>query len=269
MMREVEAPELKPIGPADHGHIINDRADTDITSYGVERRVQALLCRMRDDFDAFSDTEALALMADGYLITRRAFDEQDQHGKSWTDGMAYPAGGWRFSALFEALRQPSPPLLKHLAAGRHRFFKAQRLVPRLRFETALLLTTAVLGLAALVGSPTSGRIVLDALAVAVGELVLIIALLARPVHRALTSAAGAPGTLAWLRGPLSAMGSTAATAMALPLALVAACHLYAGRLFLKAGELPMIGIEPVLPSAGTRTPEDIVPKDGEAARKAA
>jgi hypothetical protein len=63
------------------------------------------------------------------------------------------------------------------------------------------------------------------------------------------------------------MGSTAATAMALPLALVAACHLYAGRLFLKAGELPMIGIEPALP--GTRTPEDIVPKDGEAARKAA
>ncbi len=44
MMREVGTSEFKPIGPADHGHIINDRSETEVTSFGVERRVQTLLC---------------------------------------------------------------------------------------------------------------------------------------------------------------------------------------------------------------------------------
>lgn len=269
MMREMEAPEFKPIGPADHGHVIRDRADTDVTSYGIERRVQKLLACMRTDLDAFSDTEAFALMADGYLMTKRAFDELEKKQANWTNGVEHPFGRWRFAALFGALRQPSKGLLKRLEVARHRFFKGQRLVRRLRFETGLLGLTALLGFFGLTTALTLKRLAIDPVTVAMIELGIIMALLAFPASQLLRLAAGSIKLLAWLKGPLSLVESMATIAMAFPLYIVSHCHLYAGRLFLKAGELPKIDIEPTpratAPDADAKTPPSQEPASKEAA----
>lgn len=268
MMREMGTSELKPIGPADHGHIINDRAETEVTSFGVERRVQTLLARMRTDLDAFSDTEAMALMADGYLMTRRMFDELEQRQAGWTEGLAYPFKAWRFSAVFDVLRQPSAGLLKRLNAARFRFFKGQKLVPRLRFEAGLLVSTLLLGLAAFAAALTSERITIEPVTVAIIEFGLILALLAYPLYQAMRTAARSTKLLAWLRTPLGLIGSTATVTMAVPLYIIAGFHLYAGRLFLKAGKLTRIGIEPI-PVVSTKASEEDEPKRRRAAREAA
>ena len=46
----------------------NGRNDGGTTACGVDRKVQDLLSRVRTDLDSFSEVEAQALMADGYLI---------------------------------------------------------------------------------------------------------------------------------------------------------------------------------------------------------
>ena len=245
MMREMEAPELKPIGPADHGHIIRDRAESEITSFGVQRRVQTLLARMRTDLDSFSDIEAFALMADGYLMTRRTFEEPDRQQSGWTDGLAYPFKGWRFAALFDVLSDPPSSFLKQLRVARYRFFKAQRSVPRLRFEAFLLVSAIGLGCVAALVTLASKPITFDPVTIAVAEFGLILALLAFPTYQALKSAIKKSKFFNWLRWPVSLIGSIATIAMAVPLYVIASFHLYAGRFFLKAGELKKIGIEPV------------------------
>jgi len=217
MMREMEAPELKPIGPADNGHIIRDRSETEVTSFGVERRVQTHLARMRTDLDSFSDTEAFALMADGYLMTKRTFDQLDRQEAGWTEGLAYPSKGWRFAALFDALGQPSNGLLKRLRVARHRFFKGQRLVPRLRFEACLLISALCLGLVAALMALASKPIIIDPLTIAIAEFGLILALLAFPAYQLLKSTVKKTRILNWLRWPVSLIGSAATVTMALPL----------------------------------------------------
>lgn len=254
MMREMDAPELKPIGPADNGHIIRDRSDTEVTSYGVQRQVQRLLARTRTDLDAFSDTEALALMADGYLMTKRTFDDLEQQKMAWSDVPPFAHKGWRFAALFDALHQPSKGLLKRLDVASHRFFKGQRLVPRLRFEAALLLLTTVLGLAAAVIGLTSNLTMFEPAIIAMIEFWLILALLALPAYKLLKFATRSTKILSWLRGPLGVVGGVSTIMMAVPLYIIASFHLYAGKLFLKAGELTKVGIEPIPPAARRRSP---------------
>ena len=252
MMREMEAPEIKPIGPADNGHIIRDRSETEVTSYGVQRRVQRLLAHTRTDLDAFSDTEALALMADGYLMTKRTFEDLEQQNMAWTDAPPFAHQGWRFAALFEALSKPSKGLLKRLDVASHRFFKGQRLVPRLRFEAALLLLTTLLGLTSVVIGLASNRVIFEPLTIAIIEFCLILALLALPAYKLLKLAARSTKLLSWLGRPLRMLGGLSTIIMALPLYIIASFHLYAGRLFLKAGELNKIGIEPIPPAARRR-----------------
>ncbi|MGH1480061.1 MAG: patatin-like phospholipase family protein [Geminicoccales bacterium] len=269
MMREAQTPELKPIGPADHGHIIKDRGETDVTSFGVERRVQALLARMRTDLDAFSDTEALALMADGYLLTKRNFEELEQKRMSWIDGPAYPSIGWRFSPLFEELRQPSPRFLKRLNAARFRFFKGQKLVPRLRFEAGLVLLAITLGLAALAAAFVSGHIVIEPVDLALIELAFILAILAYPAYQALRTAANATKFLSFLKGPLNLLGGASTIALALPLFIISRAHLYAGRLFLRAGALAKIGIDPERSPVKAKSREGNQPRRRQGTREAA
>ncbi len=269
MMREMETPEFKPIGPADRGHIIHDRADTDVTSYGVERRVQKLLAHMRTDLDAFSDTEAFALMADGYLMTRRAFQELEKKQKTWTNGVEHPYESWRFAALFGELLQPSQGILKRLDVARYRFFKGQRLVRRLRFETGLLAFFCLLGFFGLVVALMSERFGLDLATVAKIELGIIAGILALPACQLLRSAASSIKVLAWLKGPLGFIESMATIAMAFPLYVVSHCHLYAGRLFLKAGELPRIDIEPIPQALAPDNDQKAKPSGGEMSKEAA
>ena len=271
MMREMETPELKPIGPADHGHIIRDRAETEVTSFGVQRRVQTQLARMRTDLDAFSDTEAFALMGDGYLMTKRTFEELGQKKAGWTDGLAYPFEGWRFAAVFDALREPPGGLLKRLGVARHRFFKGQRLVPRLRFDACLLISTFGLdfglGCLAVLMAFASNPIAFDPMTIAFVELGLILALLALPLYQILKSAARKTWLLAWLKWPLRLIAGSATVAMALPLYVIASFHLYAGRLFLKAGKLSRLGIEPIKAAKPSRARQDLKAKAAPAGQR--
>ncbi|MGI9494369.1 MAG: patatin-like phospholipase family protein [Geminicoccaceae bacterium] len=269
MMREMEAPEFKPIGPADHGHIIRDRAETEVTSYGVQRRVQALLARVRTDLDSFSDTEAFALMADGYLMTQRTFEELDRQQAGWTDGLAYPFKGWRFSALFDALRDPPKGLLKRLGVARYRFFKSQRLVPRLRFEACLLISAICLGCAAALTKLTSKPVAFDPVTIAIFEFGLILALLAFPAYQMLKSAVKKTRLLNWLRWPIGLIGSAATIVMAIPLYVLASFHLYAGWFFLKAGQLPKIGIEPITAAKPQKSRRELRAKRRRPAKEAA
>lgn len=269
MMREVEAPEIKPIGPADHGHIIRDRKETEVTSFGVERRVQSLLARIRTDLDAFSDTEAMALMADGYLLTKRSFEELAQKQEGWTEGPAYASTGWRFASLFDALRQPSAQLLKHLTTARFRFLKGQRLVPRLRFEAGLFLLALNLSFVGLIAALMSGRFTIDPMTIAMAEAAMILAILAYPGYRLLKTAANTTKVFAWLKKPLGTVGSLATALLAVPLYLISIGHLYAGRLFLKAGDLAKVGILPAPTVIRTKTAKDEEPKRRQAAKQAA
>ena len=63
------------------------------THYGIPKEAQHLFAAIRTDLDAFSDAEAYALMADGYLMTRTEFAEK-------IGGPPDPASGnWPFQAL--------------------------------------------------------------------------------------------------------------------------------------------------------------------------
>ncbi|MGB8510597.1 MAG: tetratricopeptide repeat-containing protein, partial [Pyrinomonadaceae bacterium] len=72
-----------------------------LTSYGVRKDVQKRLAAIRTDLDAFSDTEAYALMTSGYLMTEHEFS-------SCIQGFAERRGErerWRFLALEEPMKK--------------------------------------------------------------------------------------------------------------------------------------------------------------------
>lgn len=113
---------------------------TDLTPYGVDPRVQQLLARMRTDLDAFSEVEAHALMADGYLMARHYI------GADFTAGgakpgeqtpavvgpvAAEPTPQWTFLDVKPYLEKPAldPTFLPQLAAGSRHFGKTRRIVP--------------------------------------------------------------------------------------------------------------------------------------------
>ncbi len=106
--------------------------------------------------------------------------------------------------------------------------------------------------------------------VAVIEFGFIPAILAHPAYQALRSIAGCneAACLADIR-PLDLIGRVAPMAMALPLSVVSGVHLYAGRLFLKAGSLSRIGIELVQPPAASKANEEADPKRRQVAKEAA
>jgi len=99
----------------------------------------------------------------------------------------------------------------------------------------------------------SKPIIIDPLTIAIAEFGLILALLAFPAYQLLKSTVKKTRILNWLRWPVSLIGSAATVTMALPLYVIASFHLYAGRHFLKAGELQKIGIETTTAAAPSRT----------------
>ena len=67
-----------------------------LTSYGIDRELQDKIAGIRTDLDAFTEVEAYALMASGYLITKREFQLlQEQHCK---DGNTSTWGGYEIDA---------------------------------------------------------------------------------------------------------------------------------------------------------------------------
>jgi len=135
---EVTALNLPPV----------DHPGASVTPNGVNPGVQQALARVRTDLDAFSDVEADALMADGYLIASRRLAGASLAAASLAPPVPGPEHGWRFRWMIPHLGRPEsePRLLPHLRAGQRRLFKAWSTVRPLRaltigagLATALLL----------------------------------------------------------------------------------------------------------------------------------
>jgi predicted acylesterase/phospholipase RssA len=110
-------------------------ADTPLVSYGIQRSVQRRLAAIRTDLDSFSDTEAYALMASGYLMT--------------TDALGAPILGFEAPAAQEAtwpflelrpllkLGGESTPLQHQLKVADKLAFKVWFLMRRLQIGLGL------------------------------------------------------------------------------------------------------------------------------------
>jgi predicted acylesterase/phospholipase RssA len=140
------------------------RPRTTTTSYGVDRELQARLAEMRTDLDSFSEVEACALMASGYLMTTREFERLDlEHaarggGGTWGDfDVRAPSRGsafWKFLELAPLLAL-SPDssdrrrvdLGRQLRASSARFFKAFELCRSLSLVGLILLAALAGGVA--------------------------------------------------------------------------------------------------------------------------
>jgi len=117
----------------------------DLLPYGVLKRIQAALAGIRTDLDSFSDAEAHALMASGYLMTR-----------AYADGIrSFPqhpgtAHQWDFLAIESALggrastEKNQDHFEKLLRVGAQRAFKVWSL------SKVLSAIAIALGVAALV-----------------------------------------------------------------------------------------------------------------------
>jgi NTE family protein len=245
--RELEAPEARPLGPVSRGLVISDRAAHEITSYGVQHRVQQLIAQIRTDLDAFSEVESAVLMADGYQIAERALERLARRGEDWAAGPADRHGGWWFAPVRPLLQAPPPALLRRLEIARHRGFKLARLRPRLSLLGATLGCMLLGGAAGLALRPAAAWLTawsaapapLAAVALAGGLALLAAALLGV----GLGSAALAGG----LRRPLGWAAPLGRLAAALPLWLGARLALLAGRSYLRAGRLATLGIPPPAP----------------------
>lgn len=116
--REVQSASTRP-GAASGAA---SSAPGDVTSYGVERRIQAALANLRTDLDSFTDREALSLMYSGY-----------QMASANLGSSATPGGQWRFLDVGGACgggKQADPPtegLLRHLETGSRLAFKVWHL----------------------------------------------------------------------------------------------------------------------------------------------
>ncbi len=119
------------------------------TDYGVDREIQGLISAIRTDLDSFSEVEAYALMASGYLMTSHQLGELDKEYKasnlsgSWGDFEvnAPPAEKpWPFSPIIPLMGLPPNSsdlrrrkLVKQLQAGKTMFFRVWRLIDPLRY----------------------------------------------------------------------------------------------------------------------------------------
>ncbi|MBK6853128.1 MAG: patatin-like phospholipase family protein [Burkholderiales bacterium] len=110
-----------PIAPKGCTDPASDLAPSGCTPYGVDREIQRLLAQMRTDLDSFTEVEAYALMASGYLLTRHqlgaldaAYQRSGQPGR-WGSydidaPMAMGADGnpaWAFVPLLELMQLPA------------------------------------------------------------------------------------------------------------------------------------------------------------------
>jgi len=135
-----------PMPPRDH-----------LTSYDVALDLQEKIAAIRTDLDAFSEVEAYALMASGYLMTKREFNLlQEQHQKAGNPGtwggyyIDAPSGEWPFRAL-EPLLKSKPGAEKQrtdleaqLKAASKTFFKTWNLTPVLKLMVVILGVVVIL-----------------------------------------------------------------------------------------------------------------------------
>jgi NTE family protein len=118
---------------------------SDVFAHGVDARVQEALARLRTDLDAFTDVEAHALMADGYLIAKQHLDDAYPRrlGRAAASVQTEP---WSFRDIEPLLRNPDrdPTFLHQLEVGARVFGKSIALVPCLARWSAWMRRGAVL-----------------------------------------------------------------------------------------------------------------------------
>ncbi len=253
MLREIEALEIKPLGRFGRGRVITDRRDNGVTSYGIEHRTQKLIAGLRAGLDAPSDVEALSMMASGYLIAKRAFQQYRQSGHAWTDEPPRPPSSWRFTPLIDPLRDPSKALIKHLKTARLPAFRSERLTLRQAFGSGLLAVTSMLTLVALTASwsalrPEAGADQLWLLAT-LGIVLSLAWMAGRHLH-----SFNAYGLSPQRKGPLARFVDRLGVVFgAFPNAIATRFQHRSTQAFLKAGQLDAVGIKQRATSKKTET----------------
>ncbi len=130
------------------------------TKYHIDKDLQRKLADIRTDLDSFTEVEAAALMASGYLMTEQQLKDLDEsHQKdgengSWGDFDVYAARGpWPFLALSELMRKPPgdsdarrEDLGQQLEVAGSMAFKVWRLSPGLASTAKALAVALLVGL---------------------------------------------------------------------------------------------------------------------------
>jgi len=123
-----------------------------ITSYGIAKDLQKKIAGLRTDLDSFTEVEAYALMASGYLMTEQQLKVLDQQHKkdgkpgTWGDFEIYAEQqrDWEFLKLKDVLAEEPgehasaqrKDLEQQLQVGSILFFKAWHLVPWLKITAS-------------------------------------------------------------------------------------------------------------------------------------
>jgi predicted acylesterase/phospholipase RssA len=130
-------------------------------SYGVDNQIQRYVSEIRTDLDAFSEVEASALMASGYLMACAELESSVKRVASRRGNGAFGAldvradrGRWEFLKLEDKMALPPDAndivradLCRQLFAGRSLFFRSAMLAPRWTRVVAALAVIVLLGAA--------------------------------------------------------------------------------------------------------------------------
>lgn len=127
---------------------------SNLTSYGIAKDLQTKIAALRTDLDSFTEVEACALMASGYMMTEQQLKDLDeQHKKdgkpgTWGDFDIYAAkqSDWNFLKLKELLAElpgeqaslQRKDLALQLQVGSGLFFKAWQLIPWLKITAFVI-----------------------------------------------------------------------------------------------------------------------------------
>jgi hypothetical protein len=125
-----------------------DSPSPHFTDYGIDRSQQRRLAEVRTDLDSFTEVEAYALMASGYLMTDKQLKDLDQQHKkegkpgTWGDFKIYAEQqrDWEVLKLKDILAEEAgeqasekrKDLELQLNVGSQLFFKAWQLIPWLK-----------------------------------------------------------------------------------------------------------------------------------------
>jgi NTE family protein len=119
-------------------------ASSSSSEFGVDPGVQQLLSKVRTDLDSFTDTEAFALMTDGYLMSEAELRKIAGHYET----RAVDQVQWRFLSVRERMAGPAldEHFVKQLKVAGKRFFKPFRLGLTAKLIGASLIFIAAMAL---------------------------------------------------------------------------------------------------------------------------
>ncbi|MDH3529126.1 MAG: patatin-like phospholipase family protein [Acidobacteriota bacterium] len=119
------------------------------TSFGISKELQKQMAGIRTDLDAFSDLEAYALMASGYLMTEEAFQTDEALRKISKQSERHT---WKFLTIANDLKETGEDrgqIAKILSVSGSVVFKVWRLDPKLKvaaWAIVVIALTLTLGL---------------------------------------------------------------------------------------------------------------------------